>query len=1259
MVHISEITDGAAASAKEDEKDVSETLLAAVHTSVEQDSSTHGLEQPPPQVQEPASPFEQNEPPPLPLLLPPQETPLEPDEAVRPPPLEPEPELAPASVCPSASVPLDSSQIVAPAPATASSDVKVPYNEYALRVAYIMRSYLNMRSSGAAADFASAGSNGESCCRAMMEVTRKENGRWGVSKVETEHTHLLDPPQDLASTLATGGLVPVLGMEFDSISAAKQYYSAYSEKMGFQSKTGSGKKSRGTRLLLMQRFLCSKGHFPTYVNAAENATRKRKRILNKKVAKKEAKEVKTDCDMLEAIEVENLVEKDSMALEDQRGEIDAEKAPSGSGNDKGKGKNCGKVPLVSNSGQSRLLRELGIRVSRYTNEERRNIILKYMQKRSGRQAVDRSIKIPSRQALAERRQRGVGGKFLSREETQTMSRQEETLDEEPELPAEVVANAGGIPIVGMVFENEDKAYDYYIKYAGSVGFSVRKGWWDKSARNVTRSRVYVCSREGFRPKNETRRPRAETRTGCPACMAIKLTSSGKYRVMEFVADHNHQLAAPLDMQMLSSKKMLTNVQPSGRQNASIIPVGYKNYIRVKRSKAVQLGDTGALFEYFQRMKGDNPSFFYAIQVDEYDQMTNVFWADAKSMMDYHYFGDAVCFDTSYRANEYGRPLALFIGINHHRHVVIFAAAFLYDESVESFKWLFETFKTAMCGKQPHTIFIDQCLAISDAITATWPGTVQHLCVWQIFQNATKQLADVFEGSENFAHDFEQCIYYDFEDEDEFHLAWKLMLEKYDLKDNEWLTKLYQEKENWSSPYGRQTFSADIKSALRAENFGSYLKEHLNLEKDLRSFLEIYELLLEQRRYNELQADYNANQPHPRIPPLRLLWQAANAYTPAVYDIFRREVELFLDSMVYCSGEAGILFQYEVTVKEKSKVHCVRFDSSNGSIICSCGKLESVGIPCCHVLKVLDLRNIKELPPQYILKRWRKDAKVGNLNENHGITLDSDSKSSVSKRYSSLCRTLFKLAARAAENEEAFTLMVNHSDQLLDEVEQILQARLLEKPAISGTSKGHPHNLIDSRNSSHGTGNDPQKPSGKKKSNGGTRRRNENEVELNKRQKARKEVSARDNETHVPPNSISSQPRNPGNQFLVPNQFMQGPFVAPHQFGVGAMQGYPMSQFGQDSSASTLPQQPFTNSSHFTQGFPTPDLQALQFIGNNAQLDHQSNDQGQCAIPVWDFLSERFSVRDVVNELHILVEGLKLGMVLLTSHPFIECNIPSA
>lgn len=44
----------------------------------------------------------------------------------------------------------------------------------------------------------------------------------------------------------------------------------------------------------------------------------------------------------------------------------------------------------SSSHPSRLLRELGIRVSCYTHEERRDIILRYMQKRSGRQTVNRA-----------------------------------------------------------------------------------------------------------------------------------------------------------------------------------------------------------------------------------------------------------------------------------------------------------------------------------------------------------------------------------------------------------------------------------------------------------------------------------------------------------------------------------------------------------------------------------------------------------------------------------------------------------------------------------------------------------------------------------------------------------------------------------------------------------------------------------------------------------------------------------------------------
>jgi len=36
--------------------------------------------------------------------------------------------------------------------------------------------------------------------------------------------------------------------------------------------------------------------------------------------------------------------------------------------------------------------------------------------------------------------------------------------------------------------------------------------------------------------------------------------------------------------------------------------------------------------------------------------------------------------------------------------IIFGVALLHDETIISFKWLFETFFSAMFGKQPRTIF---------------------------------------------------------------------------------------------------------------------------------------------------------------------------------------------------------------------------------------------------------------------------------------------------------------------------------------------------------------------------------------------------------------------------------------------------------------------------------------------------------------------------------------------------------------------------
>jgi zinc finger SWIM domain-containing protein 3 len=66
-------------------------------------------------------------------------------------------------------------------------------------------------------------------------------------------------------------------------------------------------------------------------------------------------------------------------------------------------------------------------------------------------------------------------------------------------------------------------------------------------------------------------------------------------------------------------------------------------------------------------------------------ITNIFWADGRSLLDYKCFGDVICFDTIYKTNGYDRPLGLIVGVNHHKGTVIFCAVFLFNEIIKSFK----------------------------------------------------------------------------------------------------------------------------------------------------------------------------------------------------------------------------------------------------------------------------------------------------------------------------------------------------------------------------------------------------------------------------------------------------------------------------------------------------------------------------------------------------------------------------------------------
>lgn len=228
---------------------------------------------------------------------------------------------------------------------------------------------------------------------------------------------------------------------------------------------------------------------------------------------------------------------------------------------------------------------------------------------------------------------------------------------------------------------------------------------------------------------------------------------------------------------------LLSRQAGGRENVGFIRDDYNNYLRTKRTIQMKFGETGGVLKYLQNKQEEDPNFRNVIQVDVEDLITNMFWANARMKVDYDRFNDVVCFDTTYRKNKEGRPLALFVGVNHHKQTIIFGGALLYDETIETFEWLFDTFAGTMSGRKPNTILTDQDAAMDKALSTQWPETKHRLCVWHIYQNAAKHLRGIFDKFKSFANEFSSCVY-DHDEVSEFTPAWDDMLKKYNLKGNE-------------------------------------------------------------------------------------------------------------------------------------------------------------------------------------------------------------------------------------------------------------------------------------------------------------------------------------------------------------------------------------------------------------------------------------------------------------------------------------------
>ena len=591
------------------------------------------------------------------------------------------------------------------------------------------------------------------------------------------------------------------------------------------------------------------------------------------------------------------------------------------------------------------------------------------------------------------------------------------------------------PLSGMEFESHGAAYSFYQEYARSMGFNtaIQNSRRSKTSREFIDAK-FACSRYGTKreydksfnrprsrqtkqdPENGTGR-RSCSKTDCKASMHVKRRSDGKWVIHSFVKEHNHELL-PAQAVSEQTRKMYAAM---ARQFAE-----YKNVVGLKndpknpfdkgRNLGLEAGETKILLDFFTQMQNMNSNFFYAVDLGEDQRLKNLFWADAKSRHDYSNFSDVVNFDTTYVRNKYKMPLALFVGVNQHYQFMLLGCTLVSDESAATYSWLMQTWLRAMGGQAPKVIITDQDKAMKQVISEVFPNAHHCFCLWNILGKVSENLGNVIKQDGNFMAKFDKCIFRSWT-ENEFGKRWWKILDRFELRENEWMQSLYEDREQWVPIYMRGAFLAGMSTVLRSESINSYFDKYVHKKTTVQEFVRQYGLILQDRYEEEAKADSDTWNKQPTLKsPSPLEKSVSGMYTHAVFKKFQVEVLGVVACHPKMESQDETSISFRVQDLEKEQDFTVLWNQTGLEVSCICRLYEYKGYLCRHALVVLQMCQQSAIPSQYILKRWTKDAKSRHL-----LGEECEQVQSRVQRYNDLCQRALKLSEEASLSQESYNM----------------------------------------------------------------------------------------------------------------------------------------------------------------------------------------------------------------------------------------------
>ncbi|GER37968.1 FAR1-related sequence 4 [Striga asiatica] len=119
-----------------------------------------------------------------------------------------------------------------------------------------------------------------------------------------------------------------------------------------------------------------------------------------------------------------------------------------------------------------------------------------------------------------------------------------------------------VPVVGMKFQNYDKVFEFYKKYAARVGFPVRKRSSRKDEDGVIKNAMFTCSREGQKMKSTsaTFKPQPTIKNGCEARLTACSDITGTWKITGVHLEHNHAISPSKSRLYRCHRQLSTNIK---------------------------------------------------------------------------------------------------------------------------------------------------------------------------------------------------------------------------------------------------------------------------------------------------------------------------------------------------------------------------------------------------------------------------------------------------------------------------------------------------------------------------------------------------------------------------------------------------------------------------------------------------------------------------------------------------------------------------